>query len=563
MGITLTLLDLAGTVALLLWGVHMVQTGVQRAFGAKLRQFLGRALRDRFRAFLAGLGVTAVLQSSTATGLMVAGFAAEGLVGLPSALAVMLGANVGTTLIVQVLSFDMTIVAPILILGGVVLFRGANASPRDFGRVLIGLGLLLTALHQFLTLLGPLTTNPLSHSILTALAPHIVALVLLGAALTWAAHSSVAIVLLAMSLTANGVIPLPAAIALALGANFGTAINPVLEGAKGRDPAGTRLPLGNLANRLFGVVVVLALYPFVTPLLLRLETAPARAVADFHTAFNLVLAALFFPWLTLYAKLLERWTPVKADEQSPGAPMYLKPALHDDPGEALGAAAREALRMADVIEQMLLGLRGALIKSDRQQIAETKRLDDVLDRLNTAIKDYVMTIDQDQLTETERQTVARILAFSINLERAGDIIDRNLLSVVNRREKRGLSFSAEGQADLVRQVDRLVANARAAAALFISGDVRAAHRLAYEKAAFRDIEEEATAAHFRRLKSGTVASVETSSLHLDALADLKRVNSQLVESAAYPILRQRGELLTTRIRRAEDGAPPGAAGDGR
>lgn len=548
MSITLTLLDIAGTVALLLWGVHMVQTGVQRAFGPALRQFLGRTLRNRFQAFVAGLGVTAILQSSTATGLMVAGFAAEGLVGLPAALAVMLGANVGTTLIVQLLSFDVAVVAPVLILVGVLLFRRAEAGPRDFGRVLIGLGLILMALHQFLTLLGPLSADPLTRSILVTLAPHIVFLVLLGALLTWAAHSSVAIVLLAMSLAANSVIPLPAAIGLALGANLGTAINPVLEGAKGRDPAGARLPLGNLANRIFGVLVVLALYPYVTPLLLRFEGAPARAVADFHTAFNLALAVVFFPWLLLYARLLERWAPIKPTQEAPGAPLYLQEALRDHPGQALGAAAREALRMADVLEEMLVGLKAALIKSDRRQIEQTKRLDDVLDRLNTAIKDYVMSIDQDRLSEAEGQTLARILSFSINLERAGDLVDRNLLGIVTRRLKRGLSFSPEGEADLVGQVDRLIANARSAAALFVSGDVAAAHALAHEKAVFREAEEQAMAAHFRRLRSGNVATVETSSLHLDALADLKRVNSHLVESAAYPILRQRGDLRTSRVR---------------
>ena len=160
MDFPLTLVDLAGSVALLLWGVHMVQTGVQRAFGARLRSFLGSALRNRFKAFLAGIGVTAILQSSTATGLMVTGFAAGGLVDLVPALAVMLGANVGTTLIVQVLSFDVAEVAPALILIGVLMFRRASAGPRDFGRVLIGLGLVLMALHQFVDLLTPYEDVP-------------------------------------------------------------------------------------------------------------------------------------------------------------------------------------------------------------------------------------------------------------------------------------------------------------------------------------------------------------------------------------------------------------------
>jgi phosphate:Na+ symporter len=551
--ITLTLVDLAGAVALLLWGVHMVQTGVQRAFGPQLRSFLSHTLRNRFKAFLAGLGVTAVLQSSTATGLMVAGFASEGLVALPSALAVMLGANVGTTLIVQLLSFDVVAVAPALILLGFLLFRRASSGPRDFGRVLIGLGLLLMALHQFLTLLGPLTADAMARDLLGRLSTHIVFIVLIGAILTWAAHSSIAIVLLAMSLAANGVLPIPAALALALGANVGTAINPILEGGAGGNPAGKRVALGNLLNRLFGVVAVLALFPYAAPLVTSVEAAPGRAVANFHTAFNLALALLFFPWLPLYARLLEKWIPGRVAQDAPGSPIYLDPAVRDTPAVALGAAAREALRMADVLEQMLVGLRGALVKSDRRQIEETKRLDDVLDRLNTAIKDYVMSIEQDRLSEADGHTLARILAFSINLEQAGDLIDRNLLGVVTRRLKRGLSFSPDGEADLVGQVDRLIATTRSAAALFLSGDERAAHALAHEKAAFRQIEEQAMVAHFQRLRSGDVETVETSSLHLDALRDLKRINAHLVEAAAYPILRQRGDLLPSRIRRLGGG----------
>jgi len=232
-----TLLDLAGSVALLLWGIHMVQTGVQRAFGAKLRSFLGSALRNRFKAFLAGMGVTAILQSSTATGLMVTGFAAGGLVDLVPALAVMLGANVGTTLIVQVLSFNVAEVAPALILIGLLMFRRASTGPRDFGRVLIGLGLVLMALHQFVDLLTPYEDVPSLRMFLGAVSTQPVLDVILAAGLTWAAHSSVAIVLLVMSFATKGTVPPEAAFALVLGANLGTAINPVLEGATGGDPA--------------------------------------------------------------------------------------------------------------------------------------------------------------------------------------------------------------------------------------------------------------------------------------------------------------------------------------
>jgi phosphate:Na+ symporter len=548
MDFPVTLVDLAGSVALLLWGVHMVQTGVQRAFGAKLRSFLGSALRNRFKAFLAGIGVTAILQSSTATGLMVTGFAASGLVDLVPALAVMLGANVGTTLIVQVLSFDVAEVAPALILIGLLMFRRASAGPRDFGRVLIGLGLVLMALHQFVDLLTPYEDVPSLRTFLGAVSTQPVLDVVLAAGLTWAAHSSVAIVLLVMSFATKGTIPPEAAFALVLGANLGTAINPVLEGATSGDPASKRLPLGNLLNRVIGVSAALAALPYVGPWMLAIEPDNSRAVADFHTAFNLILALLFFPLLKPYAELLRRWLPARINAADPGQPMYLDSAARETPVIALGAATREALRLTDVLEAMLQGVRDVFDKPDRRQISGTKRLDDVLDKLNTAIKAYLTSLDPEAMSDADHRRVTEILAFTTNMEQAGDIVDKNLLGVATKSLKRGLVFSKEGKAELLVMIDRLTANLRAAASVFMTEDERAARLLAAEKETFRSMEATATASHFARLQSGRIDTVETSSLHLDALRDIKRINAHLVAAAAYPVLEGKGELLSSRLR---------------
>jgi len=551
MDFPVTLVDLAGFVALLLWGVHMVQTGVQRAFGAKLRRFLGTALRNRFQSFLAGIGVTALLQSSTATGLMVTGFAASGLVELTPALAVMLGANVGTTLIVQVLSFDIAEVAPALVLIGVLMFRRASAGTRDFGRVLIGLGLILFALHQFVELLTPYEDEPSLRMLLGAVSTQPVLDVILAAGLTWAAHSSVAVVLVVMSFASKGTVPPDAAFALVLGANLGTAINPCLEGATGADPAAKRLPIGNLINRLIGVTIGLIVLPYVGTWLVSVDPDNARAVADFHTGFNLLLALVFFPVLGPFAKLLRRLLPARVDQGDPGLPMYLDPAAKETPVVALGAAAREALRLADVLETMLQGVRDALEKADRSRIQETQRLDDILDKLNAAIKAYLTSIDHEQLSAADHGRIAQILAFSTNLEQAGDVVDKGLLAIALKSVKRGVAFSQEGRSELLALVDRVTSNLRASAALFMTDDERAARLLVTEKETFRQIEAQATAAHFERLRSGRVDTAETSSMHLDALRDLKRMNAHLVAAAAYPLLEIRGELLPSRLRQDE------------
>ncbi len=539
-----TLLDLAGSVALLLWGLHMVQTGIQRGFGPSLRRWLGAALGNRLAAFAAGMGVTAILQSSTATGLMVAGFAAGGAVALGPGLAVMLGANVGTTLIVQLLSFDVAEVAPALILLGVILFRrGTAARTRDVGRVAIGLGLMLMSLHRLVMLVTPYEDVPSLRLILGAIATEPALDLVVAAGLTWAAHSSVAVVLLVMSFAAKGTVPPEAAFALVLGANLGTAINPVLEGVSGDDPVARRLPLGNLLNRLFGCIVALALLHRVGPLLMQIDPDPARAVADFHTGFNTILAALFLPALGPCAWVLRKLLPARVDADDPSRPRYLDPTALESPPIALGAAAREALRMADALEAMLFRAGEVLASTDRRRIAEVRRLDDVLDRLNTAIKGYLTRLDPDDLTEADLRRLSQVLVFAPNLEAAGDVVDHDMMGHLAKRLKRGLPLVDVEQDDVRRLLDRLRGTVRAAAAVFMTEDARAARRLAVEKEAFRDLEATATQAHFAALRGGKGGSVD-----LDLLRELKRVNGHVVAAAAYPVLEEQGDLLASRLR---------------
>jgi phosphate:Na+ symporter len=531
----------------------MVQSGIQRAFGPNLRRLLGQALGGAGTAFAAGLGITAVLQSSTATGLMVTGFAAGGLVDLVPGLAAMLGANVGTTLIVQVLSFDISRVAPLFILIGVAMFRRGNVTrTRDLGRVGIGLGLMLLALSQLLAILTPYEDVPSLRLLLGTIATVPVIDVIFAAGITWAAHSSVAVVLLIMAFAAQGVVPPQAAFALVLGANLGTALNPLFEAGMTGDPAARRLPLGNLLNRVAGCVLGLSVLGWASPLLVAIEPNTYRAVADFHTLFNLVMAALFFPALRPLASLLTRALPQQAVAADPAQPVYLDQAALETPPIALAGAAREAMRMADVLESMLQAALDAVDRGDRKRIGEAKRLDDVVDRLNGAIKAYLISLDHDTLDPDDDRRLSEIVAFITNLEHAGDIVEHGVIASANKRLKRNLAFSAEGTAEICQMLQRLVTNLRTAAAVFMTDDVRAARELLGEKEVFRDLENRATEAHFARVRAGRVESVETSALHLDMLRDLKRINAHIA-AAAYPVLEKRGELLSSRLR--QDGEP--------
>jgi len=548
MNTTLTLMDLAGAIALLIWGVHMVQTGITRAFGPQLRRILGHALGSRFKAFLAGLGVTAVLQSSTATGLMATAFAAGGLVDLVPALAVVLGANVGTTLIVQVLSFDVSRVSFLFVLLGVFMFRRSGVTrTRDLGRVGIGLGLMLIALQHLLSMIIPFEDVPSLRMLLGAITTDPLIDILLAAGLTWAAHSSVAVVLLIMAFASQAVVPPHAAFALVLGANLGTALNPLLESGVGGDPAAKRLPIGNLINRVVGCALALALLRWIGPVLVTIEPDAGRAVADFHTGFNIVLALLFFPLLKPFARLLVRLLPVRVDTADPSQPIYLDWAARETPSIALAGAAREALGMVDVFEAMLRGALDSLNRGDRKRVTETARMDHVLDRLDTAIKEYLTSLDTDALDDIDHRRLSEILAFTTNLEHAGDIVEKSLMPLAAKHIKRGVSFSEAGREEIREMVDRLMSNARAAAAVFMTEDPRAARQLLGEKEVFRELELRATDEHFGRARASRADSIEMSKLLLDIVRDLKRVNAHLA-AAAYPILEGRGELLPSRLR---------------
>jgi phosphate:Na+ symporter len=328
-----------------------------------------------------------------------------------------------------------------------------------------------------------------------------------------------------------------------LGANLGTAINPLLE-AGATTPEARRLPMGNHLNRVVGIAIALLLIgpaaSWLRPLL-----SPAHAVAAFHLGFNLVLALAFLPLLKPAQRALQRMLPARPTV-NPAAPLYLDRSARETPLVALGGAAREALRLADVLEEMLHGAHDALVKSDRRLIEETRQRDDILDGLNTAIKRYLTSIDPEGLNEDDQRRLNQILVFAMNIEQAGDVIDRNLLPHVSKRLKRGL-IKGESDAELAQLMDRLVLNLRTAASLFMTDDARVARQLAEEKVAFRRAEREAVAVHFDVMRADRTGEGMQSAIHLDLLRDMKLINSLIVAAAAYPVLDRAGELLPTRL----------------
>jgi phosphate:Na+ symporter len=524
----------------------MVQTGITRAFGASLRRFMTLHLGSRWRAFASGLSITALMQSSTAAGMLTTSFVASGAISLVPALAVMLGANVGTTLIVQVMTFNIAAAAPIFVLIGVVAFKQARRTrARDLGRVAIGLGLIMLGLHFILETIKPVEHASAIRDVFAVLTQDPVLNIVTAAALTWAMYSSVAAVLLIMSLATAHIVTPEAALALVLGANLGNLVPQYM--GTGNDVAARRLALGNLIMRGVACLIALPLLSAVAGLFAKLGLSSTAQVANFHTLYNVACAALFIGLLDPLARLCTKLLPDTAGAADPGKPKYLHAAGDRVPSVQLANAEREVLRMVDMVERMLQIFIDALRDDDRKLLAEIERMDDTVDSLHRSIKLFLTeTSKQNHLDEADADRCADILAFTINLEHAGDILDKSLREIAAKKIKHKLSFSAEGFAEILEMHQRLLHDLRLSMSVFMTGDERAARTLLEEKVRIRDLERTATENHLRRLREGRMESIETSALHLDIIRDLKRIAAHLA-SAAYPVLDKSGMLLRSRV----------------
>jgi phosphate:Na+ symporter len=544
------LLNLLAAIALLVWGTHIVRTDMLRVFGESLRGVLAKSFQNRAAAMAAGLGVTSLVQSSTATCLIVASFVGKGLVATGAALAVMLGADVGTAMMAVVFSFDLSWLSPLLIFVGVVMFISRqNSKAGRIGRVLIGLGLITLALSLIVEATKPLTESPAVRALLVALPNEILLDIVVGAALTVLSYSSLAIVLLTATLATSGMLPATVALGLVLGANLGSGLLAIIA-TSGQGPKVRRLPIGNLLFKIVGALVAIPLLPQAHALLQQYVDTVHAQVVVFHLGFNLVLAVLFIGFTSMLGRALERWLPDTAPGADTMRPRHLDPVALTTPSLAISCAAREAMHQADVVETMLRGMLTVIRTNDLALAEALRKLDDTVDELYSAIKFYLTQISRQALSEPESRRWSDIVSFTINMEQIGDVIERILQDVEDKKIRKNRSFSEAGMGEICHLHEQLLANLRLGMSVFLTGDVREAQKLIEEKARFRDLEHGYMGSHITRLRENTPQSIETSALHLDLISDLKRINSHIC-SIAYPILMSAGALRATRIRSSQ------------
>ncbi|MDH7808351.1 MULTISPECIES: Na/Pi cotransporter family protein [unclassified Rhizobium] len=542
-------INLFGAVALLLFGLGQIKDGMSRAFGAKLRIGLAAGTRGGFRSFIAGLVATIALQSSTATALMVASFVEKDLIAPAMAQIVLLGANVGTATTAWIVALGLGWLSPMLILAGVILLRGKSVQRQGAGAALAGVGLMLLSLHLLSAATDPIRQSPALNLFISMLGNAWPVALIFSAVLAVLASSSLAIVVLILSLAASGGIETSLVIVLVLGANLGGAVPPVLATLKA-PVAARRVALGNLIVRTTGCVAALPLAGYGAALLDMSPFSHANLAVDAHLLFNLAVAAIAWPLSPLLLRMTTALLPEKEGAESRRS--YLDSHDLGQPVAALAGASREVMLVGDLIERMLRQANDAMRDSDLSKLNDISTLEGRVDSIQHAIKVYVSKVGQDGqdgLCQKDQRRAMDIVEYAINLEHIGDIIEKGIRPEIAKKINLGLRFSDDGKSELERLFSVTLDNIRMAQSVFATRNADLARRLVEVKEDVRRLEKQSSERHLQRLRDGLTDSIQTSSVHLDMLRDLKRINAHIA-AVAHPILDESGLLIESRIKQA-------------
>ncbi|WP_018238073.1 Na/Pi cotransporter family protein [Ensifer sp. BR816] len=546
---SLVLLNLAGAVALLLFATRMVRTGVERAYGDLLRQRLRGTLENPMLAVGAGSILAICLQSATAVCLIVGAFVGAGIVGGSSGLLAALGADLGSAIVAKLLSFNFSFVTPLCLVAGTAFFMSTEKRELlQVGRILIGVGLLILSLRLIGEASEPLRHSELLPVIVRYLADDRVTAFLVAAIMTWLFHSSVAAILLFAALAERNLIPLTLGVVLVLGANVGGGIIAAML-TRAAPPRSRIVPIGNLLLRGAGALTALGAIILLHPPYERLGDSPALAMLNWHVIFNVMLALVGLPLVGPVVRLAERMTSSNTTrpETTDVAHTVLNEAALDTPMQALGNATREVVAVSELIENMLQRIIELYELAGDDKIKSLTTLDDRVDAKHQSIKLYLAKLATRSLSHDEALRCRELLGACVKLEQVGDIIVGNMLTHARKRNARGLEFTPEGWRELLDFHGTVLANARLAFNVLVSRDAESARQLVEEKDRLRDLEKSANTSHFKRLREGTAKSIETSSIHLDTVRDLKQINS-LLASMAYPVLEELGILQGSRLK---------------
>ena len=547
----LLVLNLAAAAALLIWSVRIVRTGFERAFGGQLRLWLRRSTDNRIRATTTGTLSAIFLQSSTAVAILLAGFMSAGSVGSTAGLAIILGADLGSAIVAQILNSRIAVLTPLLLLVGVFLFlRSARSNMRQIGRILIGLALIFLSLDLIRDASIPIANSNAALSALNYLSVDLLTAFLLAAVFAWLVHSSVAAILLFATLSAEGVLPLGAAFAMVLGANLGGAFIAFFLTLQA-DVTVRRVMTSNLILRGGGAGLTLFLLYQLEGAKLIPGATPVQQALNLHLIFNLGLLVICLPSLGLVIRVSKM---VITDEGTSDADSSHRSALDssvlNQPARAFNCAQRELVEMGNRIEIMIRDSMLLFTTYDDIVAQRLKKEKVEIDRMALDLRMYLAGVRSGNPKLDTGTRAFDLSGVAVNLEAAADTITRKIVVLAKRKQSENVNFSNEGWQELSDFYDHVLRNVQHGIAVLMTEDGGAARELVQQKELTRKIEKQLERAHLMRLRAGATETIETSSIHLDLLRALKMLNTAFT-TIAYPLLKESGELLDSRLSNAD------------
>lgn len=541
------LVQLAGATMLLLYAVRMVRTGIERAFGSSFRRVV-TSTSNPMNSALTGLVLAIVLQSSAAVALLVSGFAGTGALGFSTGLSIVLGADLGSALLIQVLSFKLDWLVPLLLaVGGGFFIKSSSRKLKQAGRIILGIAFILISLRFLRETMDPIRDSAFLPSIAGFLETDYIAAFIIGGSLALIMHSSVAVILMCVTLVAIDAIPLLAGISLVLGANLGSALIPIWL-TRGMPAKARHIPVGNLILRGTGAVVALFLVNKLPIMSYFGRMGDAQILITIHILFNTILL-LALPFCRLLMAPIERLMP-EAVLDPETVPHINRSVLDENaltvPQLALANLKREVLRMAQVVESMAMPVMELYQDYDKTRASGIATQDDVVNLALDDIRRYVAAMPTKEMRKPDLKQARELTEYAIALETAGDIVVKRLLPLAKTKCDKSIRFSSAGQAELIAMHERVISNMALAFNVLISDDLESARLLLEEKGEMTRVERSSRKKHLKRLGSGTEISFDSSDIHLETLRSLREFNS-LIAAVAYPILYRGGQLLETRL----------------
>ena len=541
------IIQIAGAAALLIWAVRLVRTGVERGFATPMRKWLRHSTRNRLIAATTGMSAAVLLQSSTAVAVLLSNFVSKGVLTATTGLVILLGADVGSAVVTQLLIVRQPILIPFLLLFGIIVFlRSEGSSARQIGRIMIGLALIFVSLDMIRIATEPMISNPGTQIVMAYLGRDLLTAFVIGAVFAWGIHSSVAAVLLFVTLTGQTVLPISAAAAMILGANLGGGFIAYILTYSAPIVA-RRMIVGNLFLRGGGASLAVLLITMIPELLMNLGTTPARQAINLHLIFNLILAITALPFVGVIMTILSYVMKEKPNKMGDlDTVSALDKNLLDRPQRAIDCAARELLGMGQKVERMLTAVEPLYDQWDSAAAQMIEDQDDSIKQMHLDVKLYLARLGQIGLDEELSRRSMELASISSSLDTASDAIARIMLDLARRLDNQKLQFSAQGREEIKDFTDRVQSNVQLALNVMMNQNPAEARELVEAKEKVRKVEQKLQRSHIGRLREGLSESIDTSNIHQETLRALKQVNTAF-SMVGHPILLKSGDLLKSRL----------------